>query len=63
MISDSVVKLIEEYSLEHAREILGDEFENNPDAVEAIAEDFGNGMLAVLQDPEAFGLVQAWVNN
>lgn len=63
MISDSVIKLIAEYSREHARGILGDEFENDPDAAEGIAEDFATGMFAVLQDPEMFGLVEAWKNN
>lgn len=60
----TINEVIKQKSLDYAREVLGDEqFENNPDAVEAVAEDFANGILEVLEEPEAFGLVQAWVNN
>lgn len=48
---------IKELALNHAIEVLGqEEFENNPDAVEAISFDFKSGIEAVLAHPQEFGL-------
>ncbi len=60
-----IEEFIVERALAHAKEVMGDDQFNDPefeDAVDAIVDDFCDGVMWTISNPELFGLTQVRLN-